>query len=1079
MTKKLTLLLLLVVQLLVAQIPDYYQSLDLNLTGEALNSQLTTLISGHTEYPYSATATDTWDILQECDLESATMVLLVYGFNDTDDISINDRLRDVNLLCNFSGSCVGFWNREHVYPQSLATPPLTTDSAGAGTDLHNLRAADSQMNSTRNNNLFTAGNGDATLTANGFYPGDEFKGDVARIIMYMYSRYPTQCLPNNVGFGANTYNSDLPDILLEWNAEDPVSDFEINRNEVIFSYQGNRNPYIDNPYLATLIWGGPAAEDRWNGTQDTRISFTQAGITVLESDGSIDITIGITNPSAQDATSAQVVLTSGNAADIEQYSTQTITFAAGSSNSQTLSIGITDDVLIEATETLTFSLQEITGGSNAGVGAISSFTLTIMDNDGTLEVIAIEDFDATLPGWSNDISSQLFVDPTSPNEGLFIQPATTNNPNFFKNSLFANDLEGEEGEPSLSPFTFTFSPVDLSAYQQVVLSFDYHAFANADAGSYEVFLDGVGAGAVIFFDDPETAPGVNGTVSVNIPEGTNTVSLVLTGTLNGSSDVMELDNFKLEGLLIPTPVNYTYNGEVWLPQDPNGARTGLDTLTVTSGHAAIITNTIANSITVQPEAALTVTSGTTLTLLEELVLESVSTNYASLMLDGTITGEVRYERYVNEIGNSSGGGNDLITAPLSGQRFEDFAQANVGVLAASGDVRAMAPFNNSVGSYQNYSVVTNANTLMNAGTGYRAATVGGAALSFTGTAHTGEVGIPITVASGLLGSWNLVGNPYPSYIDISAFLAANNSKLNANAAAIYGYNGGATDMWDVINLSNAGTRLLAPGQGFFVSAGANESLQFEPTMRVVGNSDDFIAGRNNALVYLKLNAEAGGKTYQTQFYFNEQATAGLDPGYDAQTWGGLANGLMLYSHLIEDNAGIPMALQALHPDDLSNLSIPLGVNANAGEQLTIGMADSTLPAWVAIYLEDTVQQSYTPLHLSNYSVTPVSALNGTGRFFLRFVDGTLSQTAFETAALNIYHQASMARVLITGRLQHNSTAFLYDLQGRVMRSTNLNKAVLEHYIDLRGLSTGVYVLNFEQHGQMVTKKLMLRSSNNN
>jgi endonuclease I len=54
------------------------------------------------------------------------------------------------------------------------------------------------------------------------------------------------------------------DVLLQWNVEDPVSDIENTRNNVIETAQGNRNPFIDNPYLATLTWGGISAENRWN-----------------------------------------------------------------------------------------------------------------------------------------------------------------------------------------------------------------------------------------------------------------------------------------------------------------------------------------------------------------------------------------------------------------------------------------------------------------------------------------------------------------------------------------------------------------------------------------------------------------------------------------------------------------------------------------------------------------------------------------------------------------------------------------------------------------------------------------------
>jgi len=56
----------------------------------------------------------------------------------------------------------------------------------------------------------------------------------------------------------------MPDIILQWNADDPVSEFELNRNDVIYSYQGNRNPFIDNYALAYLIWGGPKLSNLWD-----------------------------------------------------------------------------------------------------------------------------------------------------------------------------------------------------------------------------------------------------------------------------------------------------------------------------------------------------------------------------------------------------------------------------------------------------------------------------------------------------------------------------------------------------------------------------------------------------------------------------------------------------------------------------------------------------------------------------------------------------------------------------------------------------------------------------------------------
>ncbi len=274
-----------------AQIPDYYSSIDFSQQEDALKIQLSNLIidTHTTDIPYTSSTTDTWDILRQSDLEfqNSDKVLLIYGFDDNDGTFMTDRSRDAFDTCH-SSSCIGLWNREHVFAKSLAQPSLVTNDPGSGTDVHNLRAADSQKNSQRSNRLFIDDSGEDSKIINGdyFYPGDEWKGDVARIIMYMYLRYPAQCEAINSATGSVNYspNGDMPDVFLEWNEEDPVSVLEQTRNDVIFSYQGNRNPFIDNPYLATMIWNGPVAVDTW-GTLSTAV----------ENEISISISPTITN----------------------------------------------------------------------------------------------------------------------------------------------------------------------------------------------------------------------------------------------------------------------------------------------------------------------------------------------------------------------------------------------------------------------------------------------------------------------------------------------------------------------------------------------------------------------------------------------------------------------------------------------------------------------------------------------------------------------------------------------------------------------------------------------------------------
>ncbi len=119
----------------------------------------------------------------------------------------------------------------------------------------------------------------------------------------------------------------------------------------------------------------------FNPSNNTTVQFDTSKATVNEGDGTYDIVVTITNPDPNNATTADVVLTSGDAADIGNYTTQTVTFPAGSSDNQTVTITITDDSEVEGDEEFVFELQNVSGGNNAMAGTPSQFTLTIEDND--------------------------------------------------------------------------------------------------------------------------------------------------------------------------------------------------------------------------------------------------------------------------------------------------------------------------------------------------------------------------------------------------------------------------------------------------------------------------------------------------------------------------------------------------------------------------------------------------------------------------------------------------------------------------------------------------------------------------
>jgi endonuclease I len=273
------LLLLLVAQLSFGQAGapanPYYNGMNWTLTGINLKSALATKIT--TTHTITLTYAQAELAIETVDLDPSdatnTNLLLLYGFsNNLCPASSSDdkdhRRRDKSLEdAGTADPCL--WNKEHTYARASGVPALGT--SGPGADVHNLRACDKKRNADRDNDRFFDGSGNSFESGLLWYPGDEWKGDVARMMMYMYLRYGSQCLPTSIaqsGIPTVTNDSNMVQLFLEWNAEDPVSQYEDNRNNYLGNTsntyaQGNRNPFIDNPYLATVIWGGPAAENRW------------------------------------------------------------------------------------------------------------------------------------------------------------------------------------------------------------------------------------------------------------------------------------------------------------------------------------------------------------------------------------------------------------------------------------------------------------------------------------------------------------------------------------------------------------------------------------------------------------------------------------------------------------------------------------------------------------------------------------------------------------------------------------------------------------------------------------------------
>ena len=255
---------------------DYYQEAN-GKSSDNLKEALHQIISNHSVFPYTSSSTDTWDILQlsDQDPENHENMILVYT-GRSQDKGYRDGSGNYSQYENGNGTQSNSWNREHVWPKSHGFP---NEDDNAYTDVHNLKPSDRSVNSSRGTKDYDYGgsqHSEATecLTdSDSWEPSDSVKGDIARILFYMVVRYDPGYDHNNNPFDLElvdytTPNNNDPILgklssLIQWHYDDPVDDFEINRNEIIYGFQENRNPFIDHPNLVGFLWGENIGEN-WN-----------------------------------------------------------------------------------------------------------------------------------------------------------------------------------------------------------------------------------------------------------------------------------------------------------------------------------------------------------------------------------------------------------------------------------------------------------------------------------------------------------------------------------------------------------------------------------------------------------------------------------------------------------------------------------------------------------------------------------------------------------------------------------------------------------------------------------------------
>ncbi|MGB3468721.1 MAG: endonuclease [Cyclobacteriaceae bacterium] len=1096
---------LLSISAAMAQIPAGYYSTATG-SGYILKSNLHDIIDDHTDIGYSAV----WNVYDESDIDPLDgKIWDIYSEVPNAEGALSDTNDPYNYTyssdqCgNYSGenSC---YNREHSFPKSwFSNAGIPHD------DVHHLYPTDGYVNGQRGS--FPYGEvGSATWTSqNGskkgsarsglgysgtvFEPIDEFKGDLARTYFYMATRYEDVISgwssPMLNGSTDQVFTDWALDMLLEWHNNDPVSQKEITRNDAIYGVQNNRNPFIDHPEFVNSIWGdcvtpvsGPSVLV-FTDVSNTSVTLTfaagdgDARLVLMKETGAVDFDPVDGNAYSADAdfseapivgTDTKVISASGTTSvTVTGLSAETTYFvevfeycSAGNlyfiSSTATASVTTSEAPAVPSTYSYQYLyFNEIiisTPGVDYEVIELSGIP---GQNLGDLSIITIDRFGEILT--LLDLSEEVI-----PSDGFWLaansEAGATTNEDFTMSAGLVNNtttfllLENFTGGTGDDLDTNNDGLFDTTPWDNIVDEFALlesngeNIYSGTSVGPDGSFLpsgayrlsDGCGSWAMHTFDTPPdnaTAGVSNGAGCWNIyvsgswtggtPDGTE--STVVAGTLSESTTA--------ETMVI------LENG----------------TIALQSGGYLNVSGDLTNN------GNITVESG------------------GSLLTGSTITGSGTFTIDRNTTFDKTTGKYSFISSPVTEGSFDELGSL---VFAYDETVPYDPSGNRGLDRY-----IAPAETDMIPGKGYTSAFTG--KVSFVGTPNTGNIAVGISktnhsasdASEEVHEGYNLVGNPYPSAIELNEFLSQNEGIIEG---AIWlwddnneqGERGKSADFITINDLGavSGGSRsadwngYIGAMQGFFVqvlqTAGAdNYNLNFTNAMRDLANNTDgnyFRQTHTTESVKLSLR-DAGNSFYdETLIGFTEEATVKKDSKFDAMKL--ITNGSAIYSLLEESR----LAIQGLPTGQ--NVSVPLGMILPSSDKEYILAVEEILNMDKEIYLKDHENGTLWDLTSGHYQFR-TGIVNPDQRFSLIIADDA-SEPLVKTVVSE--WEISRESIAVTGLESESVSIQMLDISGKLIASGEMSKEGSRHVFRIGLNDSNIYIIRITDQTEIHTIKALVR-----
>jgi len=574
----------------------------------------------------------------------------------------------------------------------------------------------------------------------------------------------------------------------------------------------------------------------------------------------------------------------------------------------------------------------------------------------------------------------------------------------------------------------------------------YKGFTGVGDRQVELFINGVSKGSSIAFDDADDKDAYTFTVDdINI----------------GGDIVLEIRN-STDNQVIVDDISWTafaptvtWTGIV----DSDWANaTNWDTSSVPTASDNVLIPDVAFAPIIRASTAAA-TYDLTITEPDGVLIDSGG----SLIVKGTSTGNVTYHRTIDFVaGNLKGW--YLMASPVIGQDYDDtYIKANN--IAINGTNVGIATYTTSSDSWAYHQ--DGASATFTSGKGYSVKRASTDEVSFSGTINTDNLVVDAVLTTAGK-RFNLLGNPYTSYINSATFLNDESAISETKTMWVFNQTLGTNGSYEVKTVGDA--FVVAPGQGFFVKANvAGGTFNFSKANQN-HNADTF---QKESKTEIKLSITDGTIHQYAKVYYLENATTGFDVGYEGEVFGGKKENFSIYSELVSYNQSKKYQVQSLPNTGLEAMIVPFGLKAAAGKEITFSIEAQNLPNGINVYLEDRLLNTFTRLNEpnTNYKIILADATNGIGRFYVHTASKALSTATKILNSVSIY-KTSNINLRIAGLQNGGASVKIFSLLGKQVVSTSFVANGVKE-IPLPNLATGIYIVQLQNEAGKLSKKIIL------